>query len=242
MLHLQDITGGYTAGHDILQGVSLHVPRGEAVGIIGLNGSGKSTLGRAILNTLPHRKGKIRFDGEDVTDDSTPRLANKGIAFFMQGAPVFDQLTLWENLLLAANGNRAAIADIQKHFPLLNRSHSFLARQRADKLSGGQRHQLGLAMSILKKPKMMVLDEPSAGLSPAATQELYAILRNICAARQIAIILIEQNVTLALDFCPTVHILQQGRTQPPLRGTTAVRHKAIEQFWFHNANSYRESN
>ena len=156
----------------------------------------------------------------------------------MQGAPVFDQLTLWENLVLAANGDTGAIAGIQKHFPFLNHPRSTLARQRADKLSGGQRYQLALAMSILKKPKMMVLDEPRAGLSPAATQDLYAILRSICAEQPVSIILIEQNGMLALDFCPTVHILQQGRTQVPLTDKTADRHSAIEQFWFHNTNNH----
>lgn len=214
MLRLENITGGYTSDRNILQDVTLHIAKGEAVGIIGLNGSGKSTLGKAIMNMLPRRSGKIYFDGQDISGKKTHEFEKLGIAYMGQGAPVFDQLSVWENLELAAGNCRQtvenALAPLKSSIVLLDASRSALQAKRADKLSGGQRHQLALAMTLFGKPKMLILDEPSAGLDPAAAGALYQILARIRRQTDVTIFLIEQNVHLAGEFCRRMFVMRHG--------------------------------
>lgn len=230
ILELQDIQGGYTAGNLILNGIDLTIRSGEAVGIVGLNGSGKSTLGKAIMNMLPHRSGEITFKGEVVTAFKTNELSKQGIAFFMQGGVVFDELSVWENLLVAAANKIADIALIQEYFVLLNADKQKIKHLRADRLSGGERHQLALAMCLLKKPSLLILDEPSAGLSPAAAKSLYEILTLLHKTQNLSILLIEQNVALANDFCDRVCLLERGRTHSEF---TRKDIKEIENALFH---------
>jgi len=229
MLRLENITGGYDATRDILNDASLQVARGESVGIIGLNGSGKSTLGRAILNRLPRRAGRVFLDGNDVTTLPTARLIRRGVAGLLQGAPVFDRLTVAENLRLAADGDPRLLDEFQKRHttgfsqffaPAKTGGNSTdaacdagpnLHRRHADKLSGGQRHMLALACALVRQPKLLLLDEPSAGLAPAAAAALYKTLAEIRDATGVTILLIEQNVAFARAFCRRVLIMRQGR-------------------------------
>ena len=170
ILKIQNLTGGYTLGHDILQGVNLEVKKGDSVGIIGLNGSGKSTFAKAIMNCLPYRQGSIFFNETDITQKSTQELSRLGIALFLQGGRIFEELSVYENLLFAAK-KKQKIDTIKKSFISLQRDTINLRRMRADKLSGGLRHQLALAMAVLKEPVLLILDEPSAGLSPLAVMK-----------------------------------------------------------------------
>lgn len=209
MLELKNITGGYSEGNNILHGVDLSIAKGEAVGIIGLNGSGKSTLGKAILNMLPYREGNISFNGQNITTCKTSELINKGISIVHQGAPVFGNLSVWENLLLASNNEKLSVKNIERYFIFLQTEN--LLHMKADKLSGGQRHQLALAMAILKKPQLIVLDEPSVGLSPLAAKSLYETLSNIRSTKKITMLIIEQNIKLADDFCQSTYLLSQGK-------------------------------
>jgi len=228
MLELHDITGGYDASRDILEGVSLRLGKGESVGIIGLNGSGKSTLGKAVMNMLPRRTGRVLLDGVDVSSYPTSRLAHDGVGFLMQGAPVFDQLTVAENLQLANGGRASAVrrrtsrAVELKLAPIFPRfvnistgreAHATLYRRRADKLSGGERHQLALCLALVKPTKLLILDEPSAGLDPAAADALYQILEAVRNETRVSILLIEQNVKLAFHFCQRVLAMRQGRLE-----------------------------
>jgi ABC-type branched-subunit amino acid transport system ATPase component len=209
MLQIRNLTGGYIKNHNILQGVNLDVAKGESVGIIGLNGCGKSSLARAILNILPYREGEILYNGVDVTKKNTRELSKLGIALFMQGGSVFDELTVKENLLLAAK-NLKDIDEIKKSFLLLRKFDSSSTMMRADKLSGGERHQLALAMCMLKKPSLLILDEPSAGLSPYAVNEMYETLNLLRSQHDLTIVLIEQNVSRAVEFCTSVNMLRNG--------------------------------
>lgn len=231
ILELQNITGGYTLGHNILHGVDLSIAKGEAVSIIGLNGSGKSTLGKAILNMLPYRGGSFRFNGQDITTCKTSELVNKGISIVHQGAPVFDHLSVWENLLLASDNGRLNINEIQNYFVFLQAEKQKLMSMKADRLSGGQRHQLALAMAILKKPRLMVLDEPSAGLSPTAAKSLYEVLGNIRSTQGISMLIIEQNIALANDFCKITHLLSQGKISHQFENQSL---QEIENIMFNN--------
>lgn len=210
MLKIKNLTGGYTQEHDILQGVDLEVEQGDSTGIIGLNGSGKSTFAKAIMNCLPYRQGSLFFNGIDITKKSTQELSNLGIALFMQGGRIFEELSVYENLLFAAK-NKQKIDAIKNYFIFLQRNTIQLRKMRADKLSGGERHQLALAMCVLKDPALLILDEPSAGLSPLAVNEMYRTLNTLRAKNNLTTILIEQNISRAIEFSGSVNLLQNGK-------------------------------
>lgn len=210
LLRVSSLWGGYKEEVDVLQGIDMSVQDGETVGIIGLNGSGKSTLGKAIMNMIPFRKGRIKFNGEDVTGLSTHELARKGLAIMQQGGQVFRNLSVWENMEIAyASGS--SLSRIKDAFPLLQRPKRELQHLMADKLSGGQKHELALVMAFASDPKLIILDEPSAGLSPKAVEEMYGTLRVMRERMKFTVLLIEQNVAKALSFCDMCHVLQQGK-------------------------------
>jgi len=211
MLELQNIKGGYIVGNDILNGVDLSIHMGEAVGIIGLNGSGKSTLGKAIMNMLTYQSGELIFKNEIITKLKTNELSRKGLSFFLQGGQIFDDLSVWDNLLLSANGYISDITLIQEYFSLLRGNKNKFKNLGADKLSGGERHQLALAMCLLRKPSFLILDEPSAGLSPAMAKSLYEVLTILRKEQNLTILLIEQNIALAIDFCNKIYLLDRGK-------------------------------
>ena len=227
LLKITDLWGGYTEGVDILRGISMEVQQGEAVGIIGLNGSGKSTFGKAIMNMIPIRRGEILFNGEDITALSTSQLAHRGISIMQQGGRVFPNLSVWDNLQLAAQGKNvqcsarpkdacyqrnARMFNVQlaEVIPLLKRPRNELQHLMADKLSGGQKHQLSLAMTLATNPRLVILDEPSAGLSPKAVEEMYQMLRDVRSKLNVTIILIEQNIAKAVEFCNRSIMIRQG--------------------------------
>lgn len=211
LLRISCLWGGYKEGVDILRGIDMTVNEGEAVGIIGLNGSGKSTLGKAIMNMIPIRRGEIVFNGEDITGLSTHELARKGISIMQQGGQVFQNLSVWENLEIAF-GNRLEkdLDSIKGMIPLLRKSKKELNHKMADKLSGGQKHQLALAMTLSMRPKLVILDEPSAGLSPKAVEEMFDVLGSMRKEMDVTIILIEQNISRAVAFCERCVLLRTG--------------------------------
>ena len=237
LLEIKGLYGGYEKDVNILQGINLTVAEGEAVGIIGLNGSGKSTLGKAVMNLIPYRKGSIVFNGQHVEDKSTHELAQMGIAMMHQGGVVFPNLSVWQNLslALAEKSDKSYYEQLEGIIPLLRKPKKELMRTMADKLSGGQRHELALAMTLVRKPKLVILDEPSAGLSPKAVEELYAqgefksinssvlspktisqiigILVVLRKCLNISILLVEQNIMVADSFCDRCVMLEQGRVK-----------------------------
>lgn len=227
LLKITGLWGGYKEGVDILRGIDMTVNEGEAVGIIGLNGSGKSTLGKAIMNMIPIRRGEISWMGESVTSLSTHELARRGLAIMQQGGQVFQTMSVWENLELAATGN--SLDGIRDIIPLLQRPKRELQRQMADKLSGGQKHQLALAMTLATQPKLVILDEPSAGLSPKAVEEMYAMLTAVREKMKVTVVLIEQNVAKAVGFCKNSMLIQQGEV---MESITQSDVQAIEKIMF----------
>ncbi len=214
ILKINNLWGGYKEGVDILRGISMEVQQGEAVGIIGLNGSGKSTFGKAIMNMIPIRKGEIIFEGEDITSLTTSQLAHSGISIMQQGGRVFPNLSVWENLQLAMKSNNCQLSTVNcqlaEIIPLLQRPKKELQNLMADKLSGGQKHQLSLAMTLAVNPRLIILDEPSAGLSPKTVEEMYAMLLAAKERLGITIVLIEQNVAKASDYCERLYMIGQG--------------------------------
>lgn len=211
VLKISGLWGGYKEGVDILRGIDMTIQDGEAVGIIGLNGSGKSTLGKAIMNMIPIRRGEILFNGESIMNLPTHELVHKGISIMQQGGQVFQNLSVWENLEIAFGSNMNDSFDqMQQIIPMLQKSKSELKQRMADKLSGGQRHQLALAMALATQPKLVILDEPSAGLSPKAVDDMYHILCDVKGIMGVTICLIEQNIAKAVEFCDRSLLIRQG--------------------------------
>ena len=212
ILEIKGLRGGYVPQLEILQGIDMTLERGDIVGIIGLNGCGKSTLGKAIMNMIPIREGVICYKRKSVQGLSTNMIARKGISIMQQGGQVFGTMSVWENLQLAfGNHNDAGyIEKLKGIVPLLAVPCEILKRKMADKLSGGQRHQLALAMALASKPDLVILDEPSAGLSPHSVDEMYAILAKLHSELGLTILLIEQNIAKALEFCHRSYLLAQG--------------------------------
>lgn len=213
VLEIKRLRGGYIPQLEILQGIDLLLDKGDVVGIIGLNGCGKSTLGKAVMNMIPIREGEIFYKGEYVAGLSTTMLARKGISIMQQGGQVFTTMSVWDNLQLAFGKSPDAeyMAELKKIVPLLALQESELKRMMADKLSGGQRHQLALAMTLASRPSLVILDEPSAGLSPRAVEEMYGILGKLRSELGLTILLIEQNIARALEFCSRSYLLVQGK-------------------------------
>ena len=211
ILKISGLWGGYKEGVDILRGIDMTIQEGEAVGIIGLNGSGKSTLGKAIMNMIPIRRGEILFNGESIMNLPTHELVHKGISIMQQGGQVFQNLSVWENLEIAFGTSvDSSVKELSDTIPILLYSKKELKAKMAEKLSGGQRHQLALAMALATQPQLVILDEPSAGLSPKAVEEMYATLRSVRTKAGVTIILIEQNVSKAVEFCDNSLIISSG--------------------------------
>lgn len=212
VLEIHNLRGGYIPELDILQDIHLNLNEGEVVGVIGLNGSGKSTLGKAIMNMIPCREGEIKYYGYPIMHLDTHQLAQQGIAIMQQGGQVFGTMSVWENLQLAFGDkkNDEYVAVLKEILPLLARPKKELQRTMADKLSGGQRHQLALAMTLARQPKLAILDEPSAGLSPKSVEVMYQILQQVRERLGVTMVLIEQNIAKAIDFCDRSILLAQG--------------------------------
>ena len=212
VLEIHNLRGGYIPELDILQDIHLNLNEGEVVGVIGLNGSGKSTLGKAIMNMIPRREGEIKYCGYPIMHLDTHQLAQQGIAIMQQGGQVFGTMSVWENLQLAFGDkkNDEYVTVLKEILPLLARPKKELQHTMADKLSGGQRHQLALAMTLARQPKLAILDEPSAGLSPKSVEVMYPILLQVRERLGVTMVLIEQNIAKAIDFCDRSILLAQG--------------------------------
>ena len=213
ILEIRRLSGGYAPLINILQDVSLELVNGETVCIIGLNGSGKSTLGKAVMNMLPYRDGDILFEGRSVAGLATPDLARIGMAFMLQGGQVFKNLSVQENLQLAfrKQNDKSYVTLLKSIIPLFQNSGNNLGSKMADKLSGGQRQQLALTMALAIKPRLLILDEPSAGLSPGAVDDMYRILGCVRDKMNTSILLIEQIINKAVTFSDRCVLLEQGR-------------------------------
>ena len=210
LLKISGLSGGYKQNVDILHGIDLSIRKGEILGVIGLNGSGKSTLGKAIVNMIPFKQGTVEMNGVDISSLSTHAIIRQGISIMQQGGQVFNNLTIWENIELAFRQNHSSFEEIRGFVPLLQRPQKELQHKMADKLSRGQKHQLALAMALASSPQLLILDEPSAGLSPIAVEEMYRIIATAQEKFQISILLIEQNVSKAVQNCDRCVLLSQG--------------------------------
>lgn len=219
-LRVQDIHSAYKK-KEVLKGVSLSIKQGEIVAVIGPNGAGKSTLLKVISGFIQPTAGAIYFEKKDITALPQNRRVNIGISYFMQGGKVFQSLTVKENLDLSTAALSSAekkneISSLLNLFPNLE---NMLGR-RAGLLSGGERQSLALAMILAKRPQLLLLDEPSAGLSPKLVQDLLRKIREFNNNSGTSILLVEQNIRTALNIADRAIMMVNGsiafETQQPL--------------------------
>ena len=223
------------AGYDkmtVLKGTSLKVARGAITTIIGPNGAGKSTVFKAVFGLLPVQSGRIVFDGQETTNFNPRRLLELGICYVPQGRNIFPELSVRHNLEL---GGVAAGAGVDlarrveaamEHFPILREK----ARAQASTLSGGQQKLLEIARGLLLDPKLMLIDEPSIGLSPLMVQETFRILTGL-RAKGVSILMVEQNAKSALEFSDFGIVLELGQTRIEDRAGAILADSRIGQLF-----------
>jgi branched-chain amino acid transport system ATP-binding protein len=210
ILECNGIAAGYVKGLNILQGVDLVVTEGEIVSIIGPNGAGKSTLLKAIMGLLNISAGRFFIEGIEKTNLPTHKIVNEGVGYVPQVENVFPSLTIEENLEMGSwslgKKGKQSIEKLFQDFPLLNERR----KEKAGNLSGGQRQILALARALVTSPKLLLLDEPSAGLSPLAIDDVFKTIKEIN-EKGVPILLVEQNAKRALKFSDRGYVLDQGR-------------------------------
>ncbi|MDQ0287529.1 branched-chain amino acid transport system ATP-binding protein [Desulfofundulus luciae] len=203
-----------------LQGISFYVEKGEIVTLIGANGAGKSTTLRTISGLLIPRQGEIYFQGKKINRTPAHQIVRMGISHVPEGRQIFPNLTVMENLLMGAytRRNRAevqeSLEEVLKRFPRLRER----AKQLAGTLSGGEQQMLAMGRGLMSKPTLLILDEPSMGLSPLLVEEIFEIIKNIN-QQGTTVLLVEQNAYMALQIAHRAYVLETGRIV--LSGTSA---------------------
>ncbi len=210
VIECNGIAAGYVKGLNILQGIDMIINEKEIVSIIGPNGAGKSTLLKAIMGIINISGGRFFIDGVEKTNTPTHQIVKEGVGYVPQVENVFPSLTIEENLEIGSwsidTSIKQSISKIFDDFPMLKERR----KDKAGNLSGGQRQILALARALTTSPNILLLDEPSAGLSPVAIKEVFEIVKEIN-SKGVAILLVEQNAKRALNFSDRGYVLDQGR-------------------------------
>ncbi|MGA8256659.1 MAG: ATP-binding cassette domain-containing protein [Nocardioides sp.] len=205
MLELRGVTAGY-GRTKVLQDVTIDIPDGGAAAVMGHNGAGKTTLLRVAVGLLPVMRGQVLLDGEDVTKLRPSGRVRRGLGYVPQGQLSFPQMTTLENLQLVTT-DRSAIDEVIDTFPALRD----LLSRRAGLLSGGQRQQLAIARTLLTKPRMLILDEPTEGIQPNVVAEIEHVIIELTRRGDLAVLLVEQHVGFALRATQNYYVLESGR-------------------------------
>jgi branched-chain amino acid transport system ATP-binding protein len=209
MLQVHDVHTYYGDSY-VLQGVSLDAPDGRVTAVLGRNGVGKSTLCRSIFGLTPARRGHIRWNGSDITSEPTHRIQVGGLGLVPQGRRIFPSLTVEENLLIAARpGSGDRHWDLAKAYGVFPRLAE-RRQNRGNELSGGEQQMLAIARALISNPAMVVMDEPTEGLSPAMVSEVAGLIRRL-KEEGTAVLLAEQNAAFAVKVADYVHVMSGGR-------------------------------
>ncbi|MCW2505370.1 MAG: transporter related protein [Actinomycetia bacterium] len=210
LLRADQLVAGYVAGVNILNSCDFYLKQGELVGIIGPNGAGKSTLLKALFGLIPVRSGKVTLREEDITSAAAHVLVSAGVGFVPQNNNVFPSLTIEENMQMGLYLRPKKFTErfefVTGIFPLLGQRK----RVKAGSLSGGERQMVAMGRALMMEPSVLLLDEPSAGLSPVLQDEVFIRCRRINAAG-VSIIMVEQNARRCLQICDRGYVLDQGR-------------------------------
>jgi len=210
VVEVQGLVAGYLPGVNILNGANLTAAKGELVGIIGPNGAGKSTLLKAIFGQVRIREGSVLLNGEDITGLRANRLVAKGVGFIPQTNNVFPSLTIAENLQMGLYLRPRAYAERLEFVTGIFAELGSRLNQRAGSLSGGERQMVAMSRALMMDPHVLLLDEPSAGLSPVRQDEAFIRVSEINKAG-VTCIMVEQNARRCLQICDRGYVLDQGR-------------------------------
>jgi branched-chain amino acid transport system ATP-binding protein len=215
---IENLTAGY-GKLEVLHGVSLIVEPGQFVAILGPNGSGKSTLVKSVFGLTRVFGGSIILEKTALVGLPTEKVGEYGLAYIPQRENVFTSMTIHDNLLLAVRklklqAAQQSLSEVYQLFPILEQRQ----KQRAGRLSGGERQMLAIALGWLSRPRLMLLDEPSAGLSPLFVKEIFRVLRQLC-ENGLTLVVVEQNARSILRWCDYAYILREG--QIAFQGTSA---------------------
>ncbi|GAA4556872.1 ABC transporter ATP-binding protein [Streptomyces collinus] len=230
VLAADGIVAGYVPGVDVLRGCSVEVRPGEVVGVIGPNGAGKSTLVKAVFGLLRVRGGSVRLRGEDVTGRPAHEMVRRGVGYVPQLQNVFPTLTVEENLrmgvYLRPRDHARRVAAVEELFPLL----ADRRKQKAGAMSGGERQMLAMARALMMEPQLLLLDEPSAGLSPLHQDHVFDRCRMINSAG-VAVLMVEQNARRCLQLCDRGYVLDQGRNAYTGTGTALLHDEKVIELY-----------
>ncbi|MFF7871119.1 ABC transporter ATP-binding protein [Streptomyces qaidamensis] len=230
VLSADGIVAGYVPGVDVLRGCSVEVRPGEVVGVIGPNGAGKSTLVKAVFGLLRVRGGTVRLRGEDVTGRPAHEMVRRGVGYVPQLQNVFPTLTVEENLrmgvYLRPRDQARRVAAVEELFPLL----ADRRKQKAGAMSGGERQMLAMARALMMEPQLLLLDEPSAGLSPLHQDHVFDRCRMINSAG-VAVLMVEQNARRCLQLCDRGYVLDQGRNAYTGTGTALLHDEKVIELY-----------
>jgi branched-chain amino acid transport system ATP-binding protein len=220
MLRLENVEAGYSRQLLVLRGVTLEVPKGKIVALLGANGAGKSTTLKTIMGLIDNepRKGTITLEGQEISNKDTESIARAGIALVPEGRGMFKDLTVLENLTLGAYHHPKAVKvrleNVFTRFPRLAERQ----KQHAGTLSGGEQQMVAIGRALMSEPKVILLDEPSLGLAPKFVQEIFNVIQDINSSG-VSVLLIEQNARKALEVADYGYVLEHGRVV--LQGTGA---------------------
>jgi branched-chain amino acid transport system ATP-binding protein len=216
-----------------VRGVSLDVPHGDIITVLGANGAGKTTILKTISGVLDPQKGAIEFDGRPIHGLDPDRIVRLGLGHVPEGREVFPFLTVAENLTLGAfrRTDKDAVArDVERiygYFPVLKQR----LNQRAGLLSGGEQQMLAISRAFLSRPKLLLLDEPSLGVAPFLVKEIFAIVRRLNAEEGISILLVEQNARMALETARYGYILEVGRCVMADTSARLAKSRDVQEFY-----------
>jgi branched-chain amino acid transport system ATP-binding protein len=214
MLRLEGVRSGYGKG-EVLHGIDLTVGQSEVVAVLGPNGAGKSTLLRTIAGLLRIRRGSIVWDDKGIKGHSSVKAVAAGIVLVPEGRQIFASLTVRENLLLGAFSRKhddGVAADLERmfeHFPVLREKQD----DRGSAMSGGQQQMLAIARGLMARPRLLLLDEPSLGLSPVVVETLGPLIKTLVRDFSTSVLVVEQNASLALSVAERAYLMQSGRVE-----------------------------
>lgn len=230
ILEVRDIVAGYVDGVDILQGANLLVYEGELITVIGSNGAGKSTLAKTIFGLVPVRSGEILFGDRALVGLQPEQIVRYGISYVPQIANVFPSLSISENLDMGAYTREGNIADVKDKiyeiFPVLAKRRN----QRAGTLSGGERQMLAMGRAMMLEPQLLILDEPSAALSPILVQDIFDLVQKINQSGT-SIILVEQNARKALAIADRGYIMHLGKDEFTGKGSDLLNDPEVAKLY-----------
>ena len=232
ILELANIEASY-GPVQALRGVTLSVPRGKIVTVLGANGAGKSTILKTISGIIDPGKGQVRFEGGEIQGRDPAWIVHRGIGHVPEGREVFPLLTVDENLRMGAytrsdaGGIAADMEVVYAYFPILKERFA----QEAGLLSGGQQQMLAISRALLSRPKLMLMDEPSLGLSPLLTREIFRIIGRINREQGTTILLVEQNANMALEVGHQGYVLEVGRIVMEDTCERLAQNKDVQEFY-----------